>query len=36
MVAAVVRDENTLPWDPPAKKAIVEPEEAQSFWCMCH
>ena len=32
--AAVTRDENTPPSDPLAKKAIVEPEEAQSFSLM--
>ena len=36
MAAAVTRDEKTHPSDPPAKKAIVEPEEAQSLWRMCH
>ena len=34
--AAVTRDEKTPPPDPPTKKAIVEPEEAQSLWRMCH
>ena len=32
--AAVTRDEKCLPSDPPPKKAIVEPEEAQSLSLM--
>ena len=34
MAAAVTRDEKTPPSDPPAKKAITEPEEAQSLSLM--